>query len=183
MSGANKWAQWAFLGGAVALLSACSGQEHADLRDWVQTKRSEARPRITPLAVPKVFVPQAYLGAEALSPFSPEKLSYALHRDVGATPSNMALLATERSRRKEDLENYPLDTMSMVGSLHQNGRDIALLRVNQLIYQVGVGNYIGQNYGRIVKIDEYSVHLREIVQDAGGDWVEKMTTLNLQEGK
>ncbi|MEG0412234.1 MAG: pilus assembly protein PilP, partial [Comamonas sp.] len=56
------------------------------------------------------------------------------------------------------------------------------LRVNQLIYQVKAGNYLGQNYGRIVQIGESSLKLREIIQDATGDWVERITTLDLQEG-
>ncbi|MEG0317509.1 MAG: pilus assembly protein PilP, partial [Comamonas sp.] len=86
------------------------------------------------------------------------------------------------SRRKEELESYPLDSMAMVGSLQKDGQNTALLRVNQLIYQVKTGNYLGQNYGRIVQIGESSLKLREIIQDATGDWVERITTLDLQEG-
>ena len=69
-----------------------------------------------------------------------------------------------------------------VMNLKKGNQRIALLRVNQLIYQVGVGNYLGQNYGRIVQIEENSIKLREVVQDAAGDWVERMATLDLQEG-
>jgi type IV pilus assembly protein PilP len=50
------------------------------------------------------------------------------------------------------------------------------------LYQVRVGNYLGQNYGKIVGITETNMRLREIVQDPSGDWVERMTTLDLQEG-
>jgi type IV pilus assembly protein PilP len=87
------------------------------------------------------------------------------------------------ARRKEPLEAYPLDTMSMVGSLDKKGVPAALLKVDKLLYQVRVGNYLGQNYGKITKITENAVHLREIVQDATGDWVERTTSLELQEGK
>ena len=44
------------------------------------------------------------------------------------------------------------------------------------------GNYLGQNYGKIIGISETNIRLREIVQDSTGDWVERMTTLDLQEG-
>jgi len=48
---------------------------------------------------------------------------------------------------------------------------------------VRIGNYIGQNYGKIIRISENTIQLREIVQDATGDWVERTTSLDLQEGK
>ena len=86
------------------------------------------------------------------------------------------------ARRKEPLEAYPLDVMAMVGSLDKKGTPTALLRVDKLLYQVRVGNYVGQNYGKIVKITENSIQLREIVQDATGDWIERIATLDLQEG-
>jgi type IV pilus assembly protein PilP len=85
------------------------------------------------------------------------------------------------NRRKEPLEAYPLDSMSMVGSVVRNGRQFALLRVDNLLYQVKVGDYLGQNYGRVTDIDETQVHIREIVQDAAGEWIERSTNLQLQE--
>lgn len=69
----------------------------------------------------------------------------------------------------------------MVGSMHQNGSETALVRVNKQVYQVKAGGYMGQNYGRIEKISESAIRLREIVQDPAGDWVEKTTILELQE--
>ena len=56
-------------------------------------------------------------------------------------------------------------------------------KVDNLIYQVKVGNYLGQNYGKIIKITENAIQLREIVQDATGDWIERSASLDLQEGK
>ena len=95
--------------------------------------------------------------------------------------SNAALIAPERSRRKEPLEAMPLDAVAMVGSLIKVGQPVALVRVDNLLYQVRVGNYLGQNYGRITKISETEVGLREIVQDAAGEWIERTATLQLQE--
>ena len=92
----------------------------------------------------------------------------------------MSLIA-ELNRRKEALEAYPLDTMAMVGSLQRAGQPVALVRVDNLLYQVKPGNYLGQNYGRVMKVTETEVVLREIVQDATGDWIERTATLQLQE--
>jgi type IV pilus assembly protein PilP len=92
-----------------------------------------------------------------------------------------SLLASEMNRRKEPLEAFPMDSMSMVGSVTKNGQQYALLRVDNLLYQVKVGDYLGQNYGKITRISETEVSLREVVQDAAGEWIERTSTLQLQE--
>jgi type IV pilus assembly protein PilP len=91
------------------------------------------------------------------------------------------MLAAEINRRKEPLEAYPLDSMSMVGSVTKQARPYALLRVDNLLYQVKAGDYLGQNYGKITKISETDISLREIVQDAAGEWIERTSSLQLQE--
>src|SRR5690606_28726755 len=96
--------------------------------------------------------------------------------------TNAALIAPEMARRKEPLEAFPLDTMAMVGSLNKVGKPTALLKVDKLLYQVQVGGYLGPNYGRITKITETAIQLREIVQDPTGDWVERDTSRERQEG-
>ena len=97
-------------------------------------------------------------------------------------PSNSGLITNELNRRKEALEYFPLDTMVMVGSLLKRGQQAALVKVDGLLYQVKYGAYLGQNYGRVLKVSETEVTLREIVQDAGGEWIERPATLQLQEG-
>ena len=69
----------------------------------------------------------------------------------------------------------------MVGSVNKQGKPFALLRVDALLYQVKVGDYLGQNYGRITQIDETQIALREIVQDAAGEWIERPGVPQLQE--
>jgi type IV pilus assembly protein PilP len=71
--------------------------------------------------------------------------------------------------------------MSMVGSLVKSGQPVALVKVDNLLYQVRPGNYLGQNYGRVTKIAETEITLREIVQDAVGEWIERPAALQLQE--
>jgi type IV pilus assembly protein PilP len=63
----------------------------------------------------------------------------------------------------------------------KQGTPVALLKVDNLLYQVRPGNYLGQNFGKIMKVDETGVVLREIVQDAAGEWIERTATLQLQE--
>ena len=89
--------------------------------------------------------------------------------------------APELARRKEALESFPLDSMAMVGSLTRDNRRYALLRVDNLLYQIKSGDYLGQNFGRVTKISETEITLREVVQDAAGEWIERTSTLQLQE--
>lgn len=168
---------------AALALVGCSGEPDGDLQDWVQAERTSAKPRITPLTEPKQFVPQEYKVGQGGDPFSLNKLTQALRRESARNVAGTSLIAPEHSRRKEELEAFPLDTMTMMGSLDRQGKKTALLRVEKLLYQVRAGQYLGQNYGRIVQVTENSIQLRELIQDASGDWVEKMTTLDLQEGK
>jgi type IV pilus assembly protein PilP len=167
----------ALLLAAAAVLSACSA-DHDELRAWMEQQRREAKPNVKPLQPPKKFDPQPYTTAQAVEPFSGQKLSVALKQEAKQPNS---LFAAEMNRRKEPLESYPLDSMSMVGSVNKQGQPFALLRVDNLLYQVKVGDYLGQNYGRIMKIAETEVILRELVQDPGGDMVERPATLQLQE--
>jgi type IV pilus assembly protein PilP len=152
--------------GLVLLLAACGQADQDEIRQWMAEQRKAVSPQVEPIPEPTRFVPQAYGAESALAPFSSEKLFVALRSESG---------------RKEPLEFVPLDAMSMVGLLDRRGRKVALVRVDKLLYQVGIGQYLGQNFGRVMKISEREIGLREIVQDAAGDWVERPVTLQLQE--
>lgn len=165
------------------VFSGCVPSGEDELRLWMADQRASAKSTVTPLSEPKKFVPQPYSQDAAIEPFNQVKLTQALRRDSTQVASNAALIAPEMSRRKEPLESFPLDAMAMVGSLNKTGIPTALLKVDNLIYQVKVGNYLGQNYGKIIHITESSIQLREIAQDATGDWIERPASLDLQEGK
>lgn len=161
----------------VSTLAGC-GAELDELQQWMEQQRREVKPNVPSLQPPKKFDPQPYASADAVEPFSTQKLAVALKRDERAPSS---LLAGELKRRKEPLEAYPLDNMTMVGSVNKQGRPFALLRVDGLLYQVKVGDYMGQNYGRVLRIGDTELVLREVVQDAAGEWIERNSTLQLLE--
>lgn len=165
------------------LLGGCSPTGEDELRLWMAEQRANTRPHVTPLTEPKKFIPEPYSQDGAIEPFNQLKLTQALRRDSNQVASNAALIAPEMARRKESLESFPLDSMAMVGSLNKAGALTALLKVDNLIYQVKVGNYLGLNYGKITQITENAIQLREIVQDTTGDWIERTASLDLQESK
>lgn len=168
---------------SVIALSGCISSGEDDLREWMAQERANAKPKVKPLEEPKPFKPQAYTEGEGMAPFNSMKLIQVLRRESARSNADAGLIAPELNRRKEPLEAEPLDTMTMVGSLDKKSVPTALVKVGSLLYQVRVGNYLGQNYGKITRITENSIQLREIVQDGGGDWIEKASTLELQEGK
>jgi len=165
----------------VSSLAGCTSSGQDELREWMQAERSSIRPQVKPIPEPIKFVPQAYASERLIEPFSNEKLASVLKNSDAAPAVNSALIAPELNRRKQPLEAFPLDTMSMVGSLNRQGQLMALVKVDSLLYQVKPGSYLGQNYGRVMKITETEVVLREIVQDAVGEWTERLAALQLQE--
>jgi type IV pilus assembly protein PilP len=171
------------MAGSLLLLAACGSSDQEELQQWMSAQRDITRPKVAPLQQPTQFTPETYNQESSIEPFSNQKLVQALKRDSSQATSNAALITPELSRRKEPLEATPLDSVAMVGSLTKAGRPVALVRVDNLIYQVRVGNYLGQNYGRITSVTEASVVLREIVQDAAGEWTERPATLQLLEEK
>lgn len=170
------------LAASCVFLSGCGGSDHDELQTWITEQRNLAKPRVQPIPEPKKFTPENYAQDGAFDPFSSQKLTQALKKDTPQSPSNTLLLAPELARRKEALESFPLDGMVMVGSLVKQGQPVALVKVQDLLYTVRPGNYLGQNFGKVTKIGEGEVVLREIVQDAAGEWIERSAKLQLQEG-
>ena len=165
----------------IFLLLGCTPASQEELQRWMTEKRTQTRSRVDPLPEPTKFTPQAYAQAGKIEPFSNQKLVRALWRESSQSSVSAALIAPEHARRKEPLEASPLDSVAMVGSLIKVGQPVALIRVDNLLHQVRVGNYLGQNYGKVTKVAETSISLREIVQDAAGEWTERVATLQLQE--
>ncbi len=169
-------------GVALLALQGCAPQEDSDLHAWVRERKVMVKPYVSTLREPAAFTPQTYLAEHRSDPFDMQKLTQVLSRQAARKTADVHLLMNEQSRPKAPLERYSLDSMTMVGSLEQQGRATALLRIEQQIYQVRVGDYLGQNYGRVIQIQEHHIKLREVVQDPAGDWVERTATLDLQEG-
>jgi type IV pilus assembly protein PilP len=165
---------------AITLLFGCFGSKDTELQQWMVEQKGNTPPRVVPIAAPKKFIPQAYTQQASMEPFNNQKLLQALRKDSTQSAANLALISPELARRKEALESIPLDAVSMVGTLNKKNTLVALLRVDKLLYQAKVGNYLGQNYGRITKISDTEIVLREIAQDAAGEWIERKVNLQLQ---
>lgn len=129
--------------------------------------------RIPPLPEVKPYEPFAYDAYDLQDPFKPRNIQPP-KRGAGNG------LQPDFARRKEPLEAYPLENLRMVGTLQQQKDTYALVKgPDNNLFRVKRGNYLGQNFGVITQITESAIKLKEIVQDSGGDWAERLSTLTL----
>ncbi|MBC3861265.1 pilus assembly protein PilP [Undibacterium jejuense] len=162
----------------LSFLSACGDNGSSELTEWMATARKEMKLSTPKLVPPKVFVPAGYTQKDELDPFNASKLLAVLAR-MKADSNN----GPDMERRKEALEAFPLDSLKMVGTIEKGGLKQALVQADKTVYQAKVGGYIGQNFGLITGIAEDGVDIKETVQDAAGEWVERKVKLELQESQ
>jgi type IV pilus assembly protein PilP len=157
---------------ACALLVGCGGETHTDLRAWMQDQGKNSKGRLDPLPQIRPYEPFTYNAYDLPDPFKPRKIE---------PTKGSSRLAPDLTRRREPLEAYPLESLTMVGTLERGKGVYALVRTPEKdIYQVRAGNYMGQNFGVVTGISDGEVKLKELVQDGSGDWTERSSTLNLQ---
>lgn len=159
---------------ACFLLTACSGEENEDLRQWMNEASKDLKGSIPSLPEVKPYEPVPYDVGNLLDPFKPAKIGPEQKKGGGGG------LQPDMNRPREPLENYPLESLKYVGVMTKAKSSYAIVAADAALYQVRVGNYMGQNFGVITKISEEEVALKELVQDSAGDWIERESTLLLQ---
>ena len=165
---------------AALLLAACSDSDVKEVRDWMAEVKRDTKVAVVPLTEPKTFIAFAYSAREETDPYSPNKLLAELARSAEKSDNPYK---PDMARRKELLESYPLDAFVMVGVLQKGGINYALLQQDRAVHQVRVGQRLGQNYGLVTSVTDSVINIKEVVQDAGGEWVERLSKLELQESK
>jgi type IV pilus assembly protein PilP len=162
---------------AAFLLAGCGDSDVKEVHTWMDQVKQETKPHVKPLSEPKDFIPYAYGAKEELDPYSPNKLLNQLAKAAEASPDPNK---PDLQRPRELLESFPLDTMQMVGTLQKAGVNYALVQIDRSVYQVRAGQRIGQNFGIVTRVSDDAINIREVVQDAAGEWVERQAKLELQ---
>jgi len=157
-----------------SVLVACSGGGNEDLRQWMDEAGKNVKGSIPPLPQVKPYEPVAYDAGGLMDPFKAGKIG------TDQKKGGSGGLQPDMNRPREPLEAFPLESLKYVGVMTKNKRSYAIILVDGALYQVRVGNYMGQNFGVITAISEADVALKELVQDSAGDWVERVSTLMLQ---
>ncbi len=156
---------------AVVALAGCGQSDDDGLRQWMTQTRAAKAPPPEPLPEVKPYSPREYGGRSSPEPFAQTKIG-ELNKTMSESP--------EAGRRHEPLEDYPLENFKMLGMLKKNGETYGVVRVDNKIHHVKVGQYLGQSYGRVVRISDQEIVLRELVREGVSDWKEKMTSLKLE---
>ena len=157
-------------------LASCGGEQHSDLRLFVKDSDNLPRGRIPPLPEVKPYEPFEYAAFDLIDPFVPRKI------EAPKLASVPGALQPPPNHRKGPLEAFPLENLKMVGTLQQQKNIFALIKTpDNNLYRVGAGDFMGQNFGRIIDISESALKLKELVQDSGNEWKEEERTLLLQE--
>lgn len=157
------------LAGAL-LLGGCS-DDLDELRVDIEKAKQRSGGRIQPLPEVKPYISHEYEMADRRSPF--------LQSLAGENPSGPR---PDVQRAREYLEQFPLDTLKMVGTLRLAGAQYGLLQTRDgLIHRVLPGNHIGQNDGRVMSIGDARISVTEIVPDGLGGYLERPAALALSD--
>lgn len=157
-------------------LTGCDNPDMSDLFRYVDEVRARAPGPIEPLPEFKEVKTFLYVPGGRRSPFEPETAEKGAQLIVedqfGPKP--------DPTRAPEELEGFSLDALKMVGTLDKGGSNWGLVQTpDGTIHRVQAGNYMGQNYGRIVAITEYEITLIELVKTASGNFLERDAALAL----
>ncbi|MDP2752707.1 MAG: pilus assembly protein PilP [Rhodocyclaceae bacterium] len=155
------------------LLTGCGGDELHDLREFVKNAGVDLLGKIPTAPNVKLYEPFIYDNKTGLpDPFKPRKHS------VGPRRAN----EPDFNRPKEVLEEFPLESLKMVGYLQQHKVGYAVVRTTDgNLHRVKIGNYMGMNFGLIRQVSDTEVTIKEMVQDSTGDWSERISSLQLVE--
>ena len=171
---------------AIASLTGCVSRDISDLENQVSEIIARPGGRIEPLPEIKPYEAYAYQSGN-LGARNPFKLFYVIEKpeieegtvDTGLTEEMEREI---RNRNREELEQFELDSLRMVGTLdNENNHWGIVLDPDGIVHRVKIGNYIGLNIGKITNIYEDRIELREIVQDSSGKWEERPAALALVE--
>ena len=162
-------------------VAGCGADEHGDLKEELNQLTKDLRGRVDPLPQVRPYEPVPYTAEGVIDPFRPERIEVASAR--GSPSASAALIEEQKKRPPEPLEAFPLESIQMLGTITQQKETFALVKAGPNLYRVKKGNYMGQNFGVITTIDEGQISVKELVQDSTGDWVERMSSLQMLEAK
>lgn len=159
-------------------LSACSGDDLGDLREQIRNVHADRKPKVEPL--PEIKTQESFVyGATNLSdPFAAGNLNPL----AGSGAGGSGVSGPDPNRRKEPLEEFPLDALRMVGTISRANQSFAVIQApDGSVQRVKEGDHMGQNSGLVTKVTEEKVDLVELVQGPLGDWIEREASVSLLE--
>lgn len=160
-----------------ALLAGCGGGDLSDLKNYVAEIKAHKSSNIPPIPQIRPYKPYTYEPGDRREPFTP-----TLQSADGGGPGGGPGVQPDRDRPREPLEQYPLDSLRMKGTLSAGGVLYALVQDPEgVVHRVTRGDHMGQNYGEITGITPSEVNLIEIVPNGLGGYMERSADIALSE--
>lgn len=157
-------------------LTACGDADYEDLQQYVNEVKSRPGAAIASFPEAKPYARFLYEDVDLRDPFKPTTKVVARRGGFGNQ------LRPNTSREVEALEQYPLDTLRMSGSLEQDNTKWGIVKTTDgFIYRVKVGNHLGKNFGKITRITDSEIQILEIISDGMGGWLERQAALKISE--
>lgn len=179
VSANRKLANWILVSAASAGLLACSADPTSDLKVYTEEVKSQQVSHIEPLPEFRPYESFTYAANDLRDPFTEPSFSNQQAMTIHTSNSS---IKPDFDRPTEPLEEFPLDSLRMVGTLEQGDANWALINdTDGTIHRVQTGNYAGQNHGKITRVTEFEVELTEIVPDGIGGWMERQATIAISE--
>ena len=160
------------------LLTGCVNEDNSDLTNYIAEVKARPKTQIEPLPAMKIVEPFIFRPDGLRDPFKPIE---RIEQNDGVEFASGSGIRPDTTRRKEDLESYSLDSLRMAGTVKKEGVWGLIKASDGTIHRVRVGNYMGKNYGKIIRIVEDKIELMEIVPDKPGTWREQQASLALTE--
>lgn len=176
--------RFAALAAGLLVLAGCT-KDDTELRNWLAEQKSRQPPPVDPIPPIAPYEKFIYAASHLRDPFEDVLRQASQTAADGAAAAGSSATPPETNRRPEPLESYPLDALSMVGTLEreEEGKELfALIQApDSTVTRVTVGNYLGQNYGRITSIAEYAIQLNEKIPDGNGGWIDRESSIAIVE--
>ena len=163
----------------VLVLVGCEEQSFTDLNQYISEVKLRPKGMIKPLPEPKMPDPFTFKPEDLRDPFKPIK-PIDEKPVVDNCDPKCNTIRPDPNRRKEELEAFPMESIKMIGTVNAKAELWGLVRSSDnTVYRVKVGNYMGQNDGKIIRISPDKIELMEIVPDQPGTWREQQMSLML----
>jgi len=161
---------------ATLTLAGCGGEEFQDLRNFVRDSGADMRGKVPPPPEISPYESFTYDNSTAISdPFKPRKVDIKFTNHSGLNQPNL-------DRPREELEEFPIESLKMVGYLQRSNVGYAVIRSSDgKLHRIKAGNYVGMNFGKVISVTDSEIKIKEMVQDSAGDWSERESTLQLVE--
>lgn len=159
--------------GAAVLIGGCA-RDASDLEEFMSEVRARPPAQLDPIPEMRTFASHEYPADALRDPFRPPRQTARGGPGDGPRP--------DPERPREPLEQFALDSLRMMGTLERENVLWGLVRDTEgKVHRIREGQFLGQNHGRVIQIDQTRIGVRELIPDGHGGWLEREAALAIRD--